>query len=143
MEASSYKGDGDQSRSDLEDRLLSVGEEARKQASAAADAVKESARKAAEQQKTAGADQIGGVAHAVEAAANELQGKMPQAAEYVRGVAGQLDSLAATMRERSVDDLIAQSADFARKQPAAFFAGTVAVGFAFSRFLKSSASRQS
>ena len=142
MEASNYKGDGDQSRSDLGDRLSSVGEEARKHASAAADAVKEKARNAAEQRKAAGADQLGGVAHAAEAAANELQGKMPQAAEYVRGVAGQLDSLASTMRERSVDDLISQTADFARKQPAAFFAGTVAVGFALSRFLKSSASRE-
>jgi hypothetical protein len=143
MEESGYKGSGDRSRGDVEDRFSSVGEEARTQASAATDAVKESARDAAEQRKRAGRDQIGGVADAAEAAANELQGKMPQAAEYIRGVAGQLDTLASTMRERSVDDLIAQTADFARKQPVAFFAGTVAVGFALSRFLKSSASRQS
>jgi hypothetical protein len=39
---------------------------------------------------------------------------MPQAAEYVRGVAGQHDPLASRMRERSVDDLIAQTADFLR-----------------------------
>ncbi len=81
--------------------------------------VKQGARKLAEQQKQAGADQIGGVARAVQGAAREIEQKMPQAAGFIHD-AGSLN-------------------DFARTQPAVFFGGAVLAGFALSRFLKSSA----
>jgi hypothetical protein len=121
-------------------------EQAQKSASAAADRMKnrarDTARDMAEQQKAAGADQLGGMAHAMEAAAGELQKQMPLAAEYVDDVAARLDDLASALRERSVDDMLGNVADFARRQPAAFFAGAVAAGFALSRFAKSSANRK-
>jgi uncharacterized phage infection (PIP) family protein YhgE len=121
-------------------------EQAQKSASAAADQMKKRAhhmaRDMAEQQKAAGADQLGGMAHAMEAAAGELQKQMPLAAEYVDDVAARLDDLASTLRERSVDDMLGNVADFARRQPAVFFAGAVAAGFALSRFAKSSANRK-
>jgi hypothetical protein len=121
-------------------------EQAQKSASAAADRMKnrarDMARDMAEQQKAAGADQLGGMAHAMEAAAGELQKQMPLAAEYVDDVAARLDDLASALRERSVDDMLGNVADFARRQPAAFFAGAVAAGFALSRFAKSSANRK-
>ena len=121
-------------------------EQAQKSASAAADRMKNRARDKvrdmAEQQKAAGADQLGGMAHAMEAASGELQKQMPLAAEYVDDVAARLDDLASALRERSVDDMLGNVADFARRQPAAFFAGAVAAGFALSRFAKSSANRK-
>lgn len=121
-------------------------EQAQRSASAAADRMKnrarDTARDMAEQQKAAGADQLGGMAHAMEAAAGELQKQMPLAAEYVDDVAARLDDLASALRERSVDDMLGNVADFARRQPAAFFAGAVAAGFALSRFAKSSANRK-
>jgi hypothetical protein len=49
--------------------------------------------------------------------------------------------VATALKERSVDDMLASVADFARRQPALFFAGAVATGFALSRFSKSSADR--
>jgi hypothetical protein len=119
----------------------SVSEKAGEQASTFARTVKSRARDFAEQQKAAGADQIGGVAHAMEAAAGELEGQMPLAAEYIEDVAGQLGAMASALRERKIDDMLGSVADFARRQPAVFFAGAIATGFALSRFAKSSANR--
>ena len=75
------------------------------------------------------------------AAADELQGQIPLAAEYIDDVAGRLGTMASALRERSVDDMLANVTDFARKQPALLFAGAIATGCALSRFAKSSANR--
>ena len=101
--------------------------------------IKGRARKVAEQQKQAGADQIGGVARAVHGAAREIEHKMPQAAGLIHDAATRLEGAAASLRDRSVDDLLRSLNDFARSQPAAFFGSAVLAGFALSRFLKSSA----
>ena len=122
--------------------MSSALERAQGSAGRAADSIKDRARDIAEQQKTAGAEQIGGVAEAMKAAAGDLEEKIPLAAEYIDDVAGRLGQVATTLRERSIDDVLGNVADFARKQPAAFFAGAVAAGFALSRFAKSSAKRE-
>lgn len=122
--------------------MSSAAGRAQDTASKAADGIKGRARDLAEQQKAAGAEQIGGVADAMKAAAHDLEEKVPVAAEYIDEVAGHLGQVASTLRERSVDDMLGNVADFARKQPAAFFAGAVAAGFALSRFAKSSAKRE-
>jgi hypothetical protein len=64
---------------------------------------------------------------------------MPQAATFVHDAATRLEGAAASLRERSVDDLLRSFNNFARSQPAALFGGAVLAGFALSRFLKSSA----
>lgn len=122
--------------------VSSAAERAQGAASEAADKIESQVRDAAEQQKEAGAEKIGGVADAMKAAANDLEGKVPLASEYVDEVAGQLGSVAAALRTRSIDDMVGNLADFARKQPAAFFVGAVAAGFAVSRFAKSSVKRE-
>lgn len=115
---------------------------AQESANKAADSIKDRARDIAEQQKAAGADQISGVAEAMKAAAGDLRQKIPLASEYLDDVAGRLGQAATGLRERSVDEMLGNVTDFARKQPAAFFAGAVAAGFALSRFVKSSAKRE-
>jgi hypothetical protein len=120
---------------------LSATEELQDTARAATDRLKDRARDAAEQQKAAGADQIGGVAHAMGSAADELRDKMPFAAVYIDDLAGRLGGLASALRERSADEMLTNATDFAREQPAIFFAGAIAAGFALSRFAKSSANR--
>jgi hypothetical protein len=131
------------SKEQIKEAFSSAAEEAQQQASAATERAKSRARDFAEQQKSAGADQVGGVAHAMEAAADQLHGQMPLAAEYIEEVAGRLNTMASAIRERSIDDMLGNVAEFARKQPALFFAGAVATGFALSRFAKSSANRGS
>ncbi len=71
-------------------------------------------------------------------AAHEIEQELPQAAGFVHDAATKLEGAAASLRERSVDDLIRSLNNFARTQPAAFFGGAVLAGFALSRFLKSS-----
>jgi hypothetical protein len=120
-------------------RRAAPAEDAKTALGAASGTVKQSAGKVAEQQKEAGADQIGGIARAVHGAAREIEDKMPQAASFVHDAATRLEGAAASLRERSVDDLVRSFNDFARTQPAVFFGGAVLAGFALSRFLKSSA----
>jgi len=94
-----------------------------------------------EEQKSAAAQRIGGVAEATQRAAGDLAREVPQAAEALRAVAERLDSADSALRDRSIDEWISEARDFARRQPLAFFAGAIATGFALSRFLKSSSPR--
>jgi hypothetical protein len=80
-----------------------------------------------------------GFARAISCAAGELEDQSPTVARYVRDAASQVDSLSSNIRGRSVTELMQAATDLARSQPAVFFAGAMAAGFALSRFLKSSA----
>jgi hypothetical protein len=46
------------------------------------------------------------------------------------------------LRQRSVRELVDETNDFARREPALFFAGAIVAGIALSRFLRSSEERQ-
>ncbi len=96
---------------------------------------------AADEAKVKGVDQMAGVSRAVHGAADELGRELPQAAGYIHSVADRLERASSALRERSVEDLVSTFGSFARRQPAAAFAGSMLAGFALSRFLKSSAPR--
>lgn len=99
------------------------------------------AREFAEAKQQSGAERIGGVAAAVRRAAGDLEPDLPRAAGYVRGAADTMERASATLKEHSLDELIAGVGQFARRQPAAFFGAAVLTGFALSRFVKSAAER--
>jgi F0F1-type ATP synthase membrane subunit b/b' len=124
----------------MEEQISSVAENAQAQASELVQPLKDNAERIAEQQKEAGAEQVGSVARAVHGAAGELEKELPQAARYIHD---RLDRASLALRERSVDDLVHSLSDFARKQPATFFGSAVFAGFVLSRFLKSTAPKQS
>ena len=90
-------------------------------------------------QKTAGADQLSGLARAVQTAAGDLDDKSPQVARLVRDAASSVDRFAGDLRSKDVRDVLASVSTFARQQPVAFFAGSVLAGFVLARFLKSDA----
>lgn len=108
----------------------------------AAGQVAEEARAFAEQQKETGADNVARLGQAVHGAADQLGKELPQAAGFIHSAADTLQGAASSMRERSVEELVTCFRDFARRQPAAAFAGSVLAGFALARFLKSSSPRQ-
>jgi hypothetical protein len=89
-------------------------------------------------QKTAGADYLGTIAQAVQRAAGEFQSDVPQAAQYIRQAAGQIETVANAVRQRDVRELVGEVQEFARRQPTLFFGGAVILGFAALRFFKSS-----
>ena len=100
--------------------------------------VKEKASEFAEEQKAAGAERIGHLGEAIHGAADAIGKEIPGAAGYIHSAAEQLERTSEKLRNSSVDDLLSRVGSFARKQPAAAFAGSVVAGFALSRFLKSS-----
>ena len=88
------------------------------------------------EQKSAGADYIGNIAQAIHRAAGEFEGDVPQAAQYIRKAAGQIEIVANAVRNRDVRDLVGEVEQFARRQPTLFFGGAMMLGFAAIRFLK-------
>jgi uncharacterized phage infection (PIP) family protein YhgE len=102
----------------------------------------EEARDFAEQQRAAGADNVARLGRAVHEAADQIGKELPQAAGFIHSAADTLQTASSALRERSIEDMAASFSDFARRQPAAAFAGSVLAGFALARFLKSSSSRE-
>jgi hypothetical protein len=99
------------------------------------------ARSAAETGKTRATETIDGFARAVHEAAGNLEQQVnPQIAQYAHRAADALDSLSDSLRNKSVDELIDNARDFARRSPAVAIGAAVAVGFALSRFLKATSS---
>lgn len=111
------------------------------QAKQAAIQARDAATSIMQQQKDYGAEQIEGIARAAHGAAEQLQGQLPMAANYVHDAAARLERASATLRERSIEELLGNVTQFARAQPAVLFGGAIIAGFALSRFLKSSANR--
>jgi vacuolar-type H+-ATPase subunit E/Vma4 len=126
-------------KSDLEETAKAASRAAQAQASAFAADVGHELNKAGEAQKARGAEAMQGFARAISSAASELENQSPAVARCVRDAAKQVDSLSSNIRGRSVTELMQAATDLARSQPAVFFAGAMAAGFALSRFLKSSA----
>jgi len=129
-------------RADLERQASSLAESARARLGGGTiEPIKDKAREFAEARKQRGAEKIGGVAAAARRTAGDLEPDLPRTAGYVRQAAETMERASATLRERSLDELIGSVGQFARNQPAAFFAAAVVTGFALSRVLKTSAER--
>lgn len=131
--------------SDLTDGVTRVAKENASQLGETARDMANSAKNKVEaevtQRKSIGADYIASIAQATGRAANEFEADVPQAAHYIREASGQIQSVANTVRERDVRELVGEVKEFARKQPTVFFGGAVVLGFAALRFLKSTAPR--
>ena len=109
----------------------------------ATEQAKEQVRSAATQQKDAAARQMDGFAHALMAAADDLRGRGQDfAADYVREAASGLERASGAVRERDLDEIMANVEDFARRQPVAFLGGAVVAGFGIARLMRSSADRR-
>jgi len=126
---------------DSAQNFSAMADDAKATAREAASHVVDETRDFAETQKQAGADNMARFGQAVHGAADQLGKELPQAAGFIHSAADSLQGAASAMRERSIEDLAAGFRDFARRQPAAAFAGAVLAGFALARFLKSSSPR--
>jgi ElaB/YqjD/DUF883 family membrane-anchored ribosome-binding protein len=115
------------------DQLSKLGDTAKE---LAGDATSK-AQAALDEQRSLGAQYITSLADAVERAANEFDSPMPIAAQYLRQTAQQIESVAGSVENRSIKEMVAETEQFARRQPALFFGGAVLLGFAALRFLKS------
>jgi hypothetical protein len=119
--------------------------EIKEQATNVADTVKGLASQAGEKllnsvegQKAASANFASGMAGAIRRAANEFDKDAPQAAQYIRLAADQIDTASDAFRRRDLNQLVSDVQGFARRQPTAFLGAAVLAGFAVVRFLKTS-----
>lgn len=128
------------------DTAATAGREAKNVASDIAGKAKKSAsdtaarlRETVEEQKAAGAERAKGIAGAINRAADELDDELPEAAQYVRRAAEELEHLSDEVREREAGELLRIAQDFARRQPTIVLGATALVGFAAVRFFMTSA----
>src|SRR3954465_14607353 len=90
-----------------------------------------------QQQRVAGT--LNTVATALHDASRELRSQDEgPIAEYVDSAASQVEHFANTLREQDLEQLMTTTAQFARRQPALFLGAAFALGFAATRFIKSS-----
>lgn len=110
-------------------------------ASGLAERLKRDGKERVEISKRTVADHIREIADAIERAREHLEQTEPTLAAYAGRAAGHVSSFATRVRDSSLDDLLAETRQLARRNPGLYFAGAVAVGFVLARFIKSSAER--
>lgn len=139
--ASGMAGNGQDAAAKIQDQAGAVAGQAQEQASKLADMAREQATTQIATQKERAAGQLGALASALHAASQQIQGEdQRQMAEYIESAAGQLDQFAAALRNQDIMQIADTVQQFARRQPALFMAGTFALGFAATRFFRSSPS---
>jgi len=90
-------------------------------------------------QKDRAADSLTTIATALQAASREMRNQDGgPIADYIDTAAGQVDQIATALRDQDISQLLKTTEQFARRQPALFLAAAFALGFAGTRFLKSS-----
>lgn len=118
-------------------------EQARQGARRVLDDVKQQGVAEVEGRKRYMADEVGGFASALHTTARQLnEQNQSVTARYIEQAAGNLEQFAQGIRNQDLGRVVRQVEDFARRQPALFLGGAVAVGFLLARFLKSSAARR-
>lgn len=94
-------------------------------------------REQVESRKRMAADQIDEVAHALSRASEQLE-HQPTLASYTSQIASSVGNLATRLRDGSIEELIDDTRQLARRNPGLFILGSFAAGVALARFLKAS-----
>ena len=122
-----------------ETRTQSEGATLKSKATELAQEAKQSGQKQLDTTKKAAVDQAQKVAGVIEQASAELGRHDQQTlARYTGEFANSIKTLADTLNTRSIDELGTDALSLARKNPTLFLLGSVAIGFALSRFVKAS-----
>jgi hypothetical protein len=101
--------------------------------------LQQQASSALSSQKVRAADSMKPVIDAVRQTGESLREKNGTIAGYADSAASQLERFSTQLRDRDVSELMDEVSAFARRQPALFIGGGVALGLIAARFLKSSA----
>jgi ElaB/YqjD/DUF883 family membrane-anchored ribosome-binding protein len=105
------------------------------------DAARAAAESLLREQKQQVADRVSGIADALHAAARSLdQSQNRVIARHIRQAGDQVGTLTRNLQERRWNELIADTEEFARRQPTWFVLGAVATGFLVGRFLSTAMS---
>src|SRR5215470_3630870 len=100
------------------------------------DATCSAAESLLEKQKREIAERSNGIAEALRSAAHALdESENTALARYVEQAGDQIQDISRRVRERRLDEIIADTQDFARRQPIWFLLGAMATGFLIGRFI--------
>ena len=123
----------------MEEAQRSSARDARPGGNGIVDRVKETATARLTTQKDLGTDALGHVAEAVRSGTQRLRDEEHDTiANYVDTAADQIERWASQLREKDVNELIADVQRLARRRPAMFIGSAFAFGLVAARFLKSS-----
>ncbi len=129
---------------DAKDKLLEGGQELKAQAEAIASDIKEQTKSTVRKGKNQVATQIQGLANALNHASDTLdEENQDQLAYYSYSLGTQVEQVATYLEGKSVNELTDDLEVFARRQPAVFLGGALAVGLVAARFLRSSSPESS
>lgn len=134
---SSDPSDSSSQREDLKDQAHQIGDGAKSAAKNAVDDAKQALHSQAEKARSGAANEVSNIAGALRGASDEL--RSGSAAE--RSFAQLADGLAGAseaVRDKDLGELIDEMNRFARNNPATFLGGAAIIGFAASRFARSS-----
>src|ERR1700761_4465493 len=105
------------------------------------DAARSAAESLLQEQKRQIADRVSGIARALQNAAHPLDESQSRVvARYLEEGAAQVHSLSRRMHERHWGELVADTEDFARREPTWFVLGAVVTGFVLGRLFWASTS---
>lgn len=89
------------------------------------------------QYRDSAADQIEALAQGAKSFVSEIEAKDTLGmSDYLTDMAESMTGLAGNLRGKSAEQLLHDAADLARSNPGLFIAGSIALGFGLSRFLK-------
>jgi hypothetical protein len=103
---------------------------------------KQAGKEQLDTQKDKAAEQVQQLAGSIERAGATLEEDQPSLASYTRQIATRLTSFSDNLRTRTVGELLEDTEALARRNPAVFLVGSVAVGVALARFLKAQPKRE-
>ncbi len=114
-------------------------EHMKEEARSAAEAQRERAMRMASEQKERAIGKVSALADALRASGEQLRQKHEgQMASYIDRASERLNSYADMLRDRDMRDMLREARQMARRNPSLFLGGAFALGFALTRFLKSS-----
>lgn len=126
-----------QKHSEIKDDLRESGERLSQSMKGTGDEVSKEAKSKAEHAKDYAADELEKLSEATDSAAQSLEdGQHEKLSSYVGDIAGYVDDIASSLRDKSADDLMHEAERVARENPALFIAGGLAVGLGIARLAK-------
>ena len=133
---------GSDTGKDIKEAVRQAGDKIKTKTREVATQAREQGGKYFQLNKERAANRIGRVGQSLRETADQFEEEEdPNIAHYTRLVAGKIESAAAYVRERDLDQLRRDAEELARRHPVLFYGGLFTLGLAAARFIKASSDR--